>query len=109
MSFLWLVTHDVWVKKARSTFTALAVAVGVMVVVALGTVTDSVRTTSSFPFACRRPVTSSGQWHRGRRHAMTLSGLTTPEPSEISTSHVCATRNGTTQRAPQRRHFSPQR
>ncbi len=47
MSFLRLVGHEVWVKKARSALTALAIGIGVMTVVALGIVTDSVRTTAA--------------------------------------------------------------
>lgn len=47
MSFLWLIGHNVWVKKVRSALTALAIAIGVMTVVALGTVTHSVRTTAA--------------------------------------------------------------
>jgi putative ABC transport system permease protein len=47
MSFLWLVFHDVRVKRVRSALTALAIAIGVMTVVALGIVTDSVRVTAA--------------------------------------------------------------
>lgn len=47
MSFLWLLAHNVWSKKVRSMLTALAVAVGVLTVVTLGIVTDSVRTTAA--------------------------------------------------------------
>lgn len=47
MSFLWLIGHNVWSKKVRSGLTALAVAVGVLAVVALGIVTDSIRTTAA--------------------------------------------------------------
>ena len=47
MSFAWLIFHDVGVKRVRSALTALAIAVGVMTVVALGIVTDSVRTTAA--------------------------------------------------------------
>ncbi len=47
MSFLWLIGHNVWVKKVRSSLTALAIAIGVMTVVTLGIVTDSVRTTAA--------------------------------------------------------------
>lgn len=47
MSFLWLIGHNVWSKKVRSGLTAVAVAVGVMTVVVLGIVTDSIRTTAA--------------------------------------------------------------
>lgn len=47
MSFLWLIGHNVWTKKVRSMLTALAVAVGVIVVVVLGIVTDSIRTSAA--------------------------------------------------------------
>ncbi|MCB0978259.1 MAG: ABC transporter permease [Acidimicrobiales bacterium] len=47
MSFGWLVRHNVWSKKVRSGLTALAVAIGVMTVVALGIVTDSLKTTAA--------------------------------------------------------------
>lgn len=47
MSFPWLIVHNVLVKKARSALTACAVAIGVMTVIALGIVTESVRTTAA--------------------------------------------------------------
>lgn len=47
MSFLWLVAHDVWSKKVRSLLTSLAVAIGVLTVVTLGIVTDSLRSTAA--------------------------------------------------------------
>ncbi len=47
MSFIWLIGHNVWSKKVRSMLTASAVAVGVLVVVVLGIVTDSIRTTAA--------------------------------------------------------------
>ncbi len=47
MSFLWLIVHDVRVKRVRSALTAVAVAIGVMTVVVLGIVTDSVRETAA--------------------------------------------------------------
>lgn len=47
MSFMWLIVHDVLVKRVRSLLTAFAIAVGVMTVVALGIVTDSVRATAA--------------------------------------------------------------
>jgi putative ABC transport system permease protein len=47
MSFIWLIGHNVWSKKVRSMLTAAAVAVGVLVVVTLGIVTDSIRTTAA--------------------------------------------------------------
>lgn len=47
MSFAWLIVHNVWAKKVRSMLTALAVAVAVLTVVALGIVTDSIRTTAA--------------------------------------------------------------
>lgn len=47
MSFVWLIGHNVWSKKVRSMLTASAVAIGVIVVVVLGIVTDSIRTTAA--------------------------------------------------------------
>jgi putative ABC transport system permease protein len=47
MSFLWLIFHDVLVKRVRSALTAFAIAIGVMTVVTLGIVTDSVRATAA--------------------------------------------------------------
>lgn len=47
MSFIWLIGHNVWSKKVRSMLTAFAVAIGVIVVVVLGIVTDSIRTTAA--------------------------------------------------------------
>jgi putative ABC transport system permease protein len=47
MSFTWLIFHDVLVKWVRSALTAFAIAIGVMTVVALGIVTESVRTTAA--------------------------------------------------------------
>lgn len=47
VSFLWLIWHDVLVKRVRSILTAFAVGIGVMTVVALGIVTDSLRTTAA--------------------------------------------------------------
>ncbi|HTO00448.1 MAG TPA: hypothetical protein VL068_07220, partial [Microthrixaceae bacterium] len=47
MSFLWLVSHNVWSKKVRSFLTSLAVAIGVLTVVSLGIVTESLRTTAA--------------------------------------------------------------
>ena len=47
MSFLWLIARNVWTKRLRSLLTALAVAVGVITVVVLGIVTDSIRTTAA--------------------------------------------------------------
>lgn len=47
MSFGWLIWHNVWSKKVRSALTATAVAIGVMTVVVLGVVTDSLRTTAA--------------------------------------------------------------
>ncbi|HZQ58790.1 MAG TPA: ABC transporter permease [Acidimicrobiales bacterium] len=44
MTFVTLVLHNVGVKKVRLAFTALAVAIGVMAVVALGVVTSSLET-----------------------------------------------------------------
>ncbi len=43
MTFVWLVGHNVWVKKVRSSLTAGAIAIGVMTVVTLGIVTHSVQ------------------------------------------------------------------
>ena len=47
MSFVWLIGHNVWSKKVRSMLTAVAVAIGVITVVVLGIVTDSIRTTAA--------------------------------------------------------------
>ncbi len=47
MSFAGLILHNVWVKRVRSTLTALAVAVAVVTVLTLGIVTDSIRTTAA--------------------------------------------------------------
>lgn len=47
MTFAWLILHDVRVKRVRSALTAFAVAIGVMTVVTLGIVTDSVKTTAA--------------------------------------------------------------
>jgi putative ABC transport system permease protein len=47
VSFIWLIGHNVWSKKVRSMLTALAVAIGVLTVVVLGIVTDSIRTTAA--------------------------------------------------------------
>lgn len=47
MSFIWLIGHNVWSKKVRSMLTAVAVAIGVLTVVVLGIVTDSIRTTAA--------------------------------------------------------------
>lgn len=47
MSFRWLIWHNVWSKKVRSILTAVAVAIGVMTVVVLGIVTDSLRVTAA--------------------------------------------------------------
>ncbi len=44
MTFVTLVLHNVGVKKVRLAFTALAVAIGVMAVVALGVLTSSLET-----------------------------------------------------------------
>src|SRR5689334_16665974 len=47
MSFVWLIGHNITVKKVRSILTAFAIAIGVMTVVALGIVTESVRNTAA--------------------------------------------------------------
>jgi putative ABC transport system permease protein len=47
MSFAWVIVHNVWSKKARSILTGIAVAIGVMTVVTLGVVTQSVKTTAA--------------------------------------------------------------
>ncbi len=47
MSFVWLIAHNVWVKRVRSMLTAFAVAVAVVTVLTLGIVTDSIRTTAA--------------------------------------------------------------
>jgi putative ABC transport system permease protein len=47
MTFVGLVAHNVWSKKLRSILTAVAVAIGVMTVVSLGIVTQSIKTTAA--------------------------------------------------------------
>jgi putative ABC transport system permease protein len=47
MSFFGLVSHNVWTKKLRSLLTAFAVAIGVLTVVTLGIVTESLKTTAA--------------------------------------------------------------
>jgi putative ABC transport system permease protein len=47
VSFLGLVSHNVWTKKLRSLLTAFAVAIGVLTVVTLGIVTESLKTTAA--------------------------------------------------------------
>ena len=47
MSFIGLIAHNLWAKKARTFFTSLAVAIGVATVVTLGVVTESFRTTAT--------------------------------------------------------------
>jgi putative ABC transport system permease protein len=47
MTFFGLVSHNVWTKKVRSVLTALAVAIGVMVVITLGIITQSLKTTAA--------------------------------------------------------------
>jgi putative ABC transport system permease protein len=47
MSFVGLVAHNLWTKRVRTALTALAVAVGVLTVVTLGVVTDSLRGSAS--------------------------------------------------------------
>jgi len=47
MSFAGLIAHNLWARKARTLFTTLAVAIGVMTVVTLGIVTDSFRATAT--------------------------------------------------------------
>jgi len=47
VSFLWLIVHNVWVKRVRSVLTALAVAIAVVTVLTLGIVTDSIRTSAA--------------------------------------------------------------
>jgi putative ABC transport system permease protein len=47
MSFIGLIGHDLWTKKVRTVLTALAVAIGVLTVVTLGVVTDSLRSSAA--------------------------------------------------------------
>jgi putative ABC transport system permease protein len=47
MTFLGLIAHNLWTKKLRTTLTALAVAIGVLTVVTLSVVTDSLRTSAA--------------------------------------------------------------
>ncbi|HEY3723760.1 MAG TPA: ABC transporter permease [Acidimicrobiia bacterium] len=47
MTFVGLVAHNVWSKKLRTILTAAAVAIGVMTVVSLGIVTESIKTTAA--------------------------------------------------------------
>ena len=56
MSFIWLIGHNVWSKKLRSVLTASAVAVGVLTVVVLGIVTDSIRTTAAGVLKVRQGI-----------------------------------------------------
>jgi putative ABC transport system permease protein len=46
MTFLGLITHNLWARKARTLFTGVAVAVGVATVVTLGVVTSSLKSTA---------------------------------------------------------------
>jgi hypothetical protein len=47
MTFAGLVTHNVWTKKVRSGLTAAAISIGVIVVITLGIVTHSLKTTAA--------------------------------------------------------------
>jgi putative ABC transport system permease protein len=47
LSFVGLIAHNLWARKARTVFTSLAVAIGVMTVVSLGVVTQSFRATAT--------------------------------------------------------------
>ena len=43
MSFVSLIAHNLWTKKVRTVLTAMAVAIGVLTVVTLGVLTESLR------------------------------------------------------------------
>jgi putative ABC transport system permease protein len=47
MSFFGLIAHNLWTKKLRTALTALAVAIGVLTVVTLSVVTESLRTSAA--------------------------------------------------------------
>jgi putative ABC transport system permease protein len=47
LSFVGLIARNLWARKARTVFTSLAVAIGVMTVVSLGVVTQSFRATAT--------------------------------------------------------------
>jgi putative ABC transport system permease protein len=47
MTFLGLVLHNLWTKKVRTVLTALAVAIGVLTVVTLSVVTESLRSSAA--------------------------------------------------------------
>ena len=47
MSFFGLIAHNLWTKKLRTVLTALAVAIGVLTVITLSVVTDSLRASAA--------------------------------------------------------------
>jgi putative ABC transport system permease protein len=47
VTFLGLIAHNLWTKKLRTVLTALAVAIGVLTVVTLSVVTDSLRSSAA--------------------------------------------------------------
>lgn len=47
MTFVGLIVHNLWTKKLRTVLTALAVAIGVLTVVTLSVVTDSLRSSAA--------------------------------------------------------------
>jgi len=47
VTFLGLIGHNVWSRKLRSVFTGLAVAIGVMAILALGVLTTSLKATAT--------------------------------------------------------------
>ena len=47
MSFVGLIGHNLWTKKVRTALTALAVAIGVLTVVTIGVLTESLRGSAS--------------------------------------------------------------
>jgi putative ABC transport system permease protein len=47
MTFFGLIVHNLWTKKLRTALTALAVAIGVLTVVTLSVVTDSLRSSAA--------------------------------------------------------------
>lgn len=59
MSFAALIWHNVTVKKLRLTLTALAVAIGVLAVVSLSVVTNSLETSDLALLKPGRPISPS--------------------------------------------------
>jgi putative ABC transport system permease protein len=47
MTFFGLVSHNVWTKKVRSVLTAFAISIGVLVVITLGIITQSLKATAA--------------------------------------------------------------